>query len=276
MDNITRALIRGGFGELTLINVTDVVNVAAHVHCVSGEKLKTLGGLLAAGAYISSFLKTDLGSVSLTVHEANGDCIASVSSDSQLHVRGYVEESSSGALAGADLTVIRDDGYLRPFIGACRLESGELSEIISGYFCKSEQIPTFASLTVELDEKGLCSFAGGAVVQALPGAEDEDLLAFAGIVENIAETGVAAVCREGEEGEYFKELSKGYNPVKTFPVYKCNCSREKVQSALIAVGKKELDDICATDNQVLVHCHYCNKDYIFTKKDVGDMFSEKG
>jgi len=274
MDNVTRALICGAPAHITLIDVTKTVSSAAQIHCLSEESLKALGGLLACGAYLASFLKTESGAISITVHPQGAGGSASVSVDSFLHLRGYIDGECAKNLSGADFTVIRDDGFSRPFYGSCSLDSADPSAMLQSYFTISEQIPTFSHILVEVSGK-TCSFAGGAVVQAMPGATEDDLRSFKKIIENIAAVGVKKVCTEGADGDYFKTLTCGEEVTKAYLGYKCNCSRQKISGVLAAVGEKELLDICREQGEVRVHCHYCNTDYIFTKESIRGLLNGK-
>lgn len=267
MDRILRTFVCGGNAQAAIMDTTDIVNRAIEIHSLSPKAAQILGGLLTCGAYLCSFLKTECGNVSLTVKAKNGDGAVSVSADSQLHVRGYADGACEQTLVGGDMTVVRDDGYFRPFVGACPIESDDVSDILSEYFFQSEQIPVYSYIKVDIDKDGKCAFAGGIVVQMMPGASADDEACAAELVENLRLSGAGNLVKAAKEGLFGGEII-----AEAFPEYKCNCSEEKIRGVLASVGKTELLNICDEIGEVKVHCHYCNKDYVYKKKNIEEIF----
>ncbi len=271
MDGILRTLICGGQVSLTLLNTRSLVQRAIDIHGLSAQAARILGGLLTGGAYCASCLKGGNSAVSLTVKAENGDGAVSVSADAALHVRGYADGTCSRSLKGGTLTVVREDGGYQPFVGTCEIESDGVSDILSAYFQQSEQIPTAVALRVEIGDDGSCVFAGGAVLQLLPDAEDEQIDRAAAYLEDY-------VSRYGGEERPLKEIleecfGEPYGEVsELFPEYACNCSEEKIKSVLAAVGREELLKIAQEQGAVTVHCHYCNKDYVYDRKRIEETF----
>lgn len=270
MDKILRTLICGGQVSLTVLDTTKLVQRAMDIHNVDGKSAEILGGLLTCGAYLASSLKSERGSVSLTVKADGGDGAVSVSADAALHVRGYADGACNESLKGGSLTVVREDGFSSmPFIGNCEIESDDISDLLELYFGQSEQIPTAVKINV-LTENGKCKFAGGVVMQLLPDAEDENV-DRAGEAFYSFKEGEACGTADGVYEKYFKNLSDG-ELTTLFPEYKCNCSENKITGVLASVGKSELLDICREQGAVSVHCHYCNKDYVFDQKRIEELF----
>lgn len=267
MDNIIRALICGGQVSLTVMETTELVNRAVQIHTPAKKAAEILGGLLTCGAYLASSLKEESGSVSVTVKAKDGDGAVSVSADSALHVRGYADGSCENTLVGGSLTVVREDGFSRPFSGACEIISDNISDILETYFGQSEQIPTAAAIGTEFDGDGKCVWAGGVVMQLLPDAS-ENMILQAGEAFERYKSSAARTCgaREIYE-EFFARLASGGITV-LYPQYKCNCSEEKIAKVLQTVGKAELLKICAELGEVRVHCHYCNKDYVYDENRI--------
>ena len=202
-------------------------------------------------------------------------------------VRGYVYEPNVplvekhpgkldvGATVGTDgtLTVIRDMQMKEPYVGSVPLVSGEIGDDVTAYFAQSEQTPTACALGVLVDRDQSVKVAGGYLLQLLPGASDEVIdkleagIRRAGAVTTMLEQGMTPedilgqVC--GELGVVFMETT----PVS----YKCYCSRDRVTSALISLGRKELTEIMEEDKTFPVGCQFCSEVYEFTPDDIREM-----
>lgn len=272
MDKIVRTLICDGQVSLAVIDTKKLVQRAVEIHKTTAEASRILGGLLTCGAYLASSLKSERGSVSLTVKAKEGDGAASVSADAELHVRGYADGSCFQTLKGGSLTVVREDGFSRPFVGACEIESDDVSDILETYFGQSEQIPTAVALFVGFDGNGCCLYAGGVVMQLLPDASEEQIALAGEKFNDFKSRGMNKdLNAENIMAEFFAPLIAG-EVTTLFPEYRCNCSEEKIRGVLASLGKAELLKICEEAGEVKVHCHYCNKDYVYDKKRIEEIF----
>lgn len=271
MDKILRTLICNGQVSLTVLNTTKLVQTAMDIHKIEGKAAEIFGGLLTCGAYLASLLKSEKGSVSVTVKAEGGDGAVSVSADAALHIRGYADGACNYSLKGGSLTVVREDGYSSmPFVGNCSIESDDISDLLELYFGQSEQIPTAVKVSVKTDG-GKCVYAGGVVLQLLPDAEDENVEKAGDAFYAYKEDENLNLDADGIFAKYFKELSSG-EIVALFPEYKCNCSEKKIIGVLSSMKKSELLDICREQGAVKVHCHYCNKDYVFDENRIEELF----
>ena len=276
MNTIFKALVYDKQVSLTVLDTTDLVNKAIKIHNLSDRSAQLLGELLTVCAYMSACLKSEKGAVSITVKSADNSGSASVSGDVDLHIRGYVDGSCKHTLKGGVLTVIKDDGFFRPFVGACEIESDDVSRMMMDYFHQSEQIPTAVSVGVKLNDDGTCAAAGGVVMQLLPGTTEantdraeERMQAFTDPAAVIQKYGAEGVIRNFFEGDMEQ---KGL--YLAHPDYICNCSRSKIEGVIISLGKQELLNICEEQGKVSVHCHYCNTDYTFDKDDIERLFNK--
>ncbi len=274
MNKILRSLICGGQISLTVMDTTRLVNDAITTHSTDGEASRILGGLLTCGAFLAVLLKSADTSVSLTVKSKDGDGAVSVSSDGELHVRGYADGSCTRTLVGGTLTVVREEKGAMPFVGTCEISSDDISDMLSAYFEISEQIPTAVALCTEIGADGRCLVSGGVIMQLLPDADD-------GAIDTASEAFYSyqqspdALLNLGADGVYekfFAHLSEG-GKYELYPEYKCNCSERKIVSILASVGKEELLKIAEEQGNVSVHCHYCNKDYVFDKALIEKTFN---
>lgn len=277
MNTLYKSLVYDKQISLSVLDTTDLVKSAIKIHNLSGNAAYLLGGLLTCCAYMAGCLKSEKGAVSLTIKSADGDGCVSVSGDSKLHIRGYADGSCMHTLKGGTLTVIKDDGFFRPFVGACEIESDDVSEIFTQYFRTSEQITTHVRVGVKLSEVGECLAAGGVVMQQLPGTSEanaakceERMSAFSDVASLIESEGAQGVIKKYFEGEIADD-----GLYLLHPDYVCNCSRRKIEAVIIPLGKDELLNICKEQGKVSVHCHYCNTDYTFVADDIEELFKNR-
>ena len=208
-------------------------------------------------------------------------------SDPEGNVRGCVTEPKVelvekfpgkldvGATVGTDgtLTVIRDLQMKEPYVGSTPLVSGEIADDITAYFAQSEQTPTACALGVLVDRDLSVKVAGGYIVQLLPGAPDDIIdrleagIQRAGAVTPMLEAGMTPedilgqVC--GDLGVVFLETQE--------VSYKCYCSRHRVESALISLGRKELQEIADEGKDFTVECQFCDTVYSFTPDEIREL-----
>lgn len=274
MNKLYKSLIYDRQVSLSVLETKDLVNDAIKIHGLDDVSAEILGGLLTACAYMAGCLKNPVGAVSLTVKSNDGSATAGVSGDIDGHIRGYIE-NGGGGLKGGTLTVIKDDGFYRPFVGTCELGSEDISENLTEYFRMSEQIPTYVSIGVRV-ANGKCLSAGGVIMQLLPGTSPENaekskekMLSFKNAAELFSRCGAEEILKK-----YFGTEAESGGLYETFPEYKCNCSENKIGKVIISLGKGECEKIIEEQGNIKVHCHYCNKDYIFTRGDVEKLFGK--
>lgn len=272
MNKLYKCLVYDNQVSLSVLETTDLVNKAIKIHKLDGKSAEILGGMLTAAAYMAGCLKSERGAVSLTVKSGDGSATVSVSGNIEGHIRGYID-GAGGGLKGGTLTVIKDDGFYRPFVGTCELKAQDVSENLMQYFRISEQIPTAVSIGVKIKD-GICVAAGGVVMQLLPGTSEENrnraedcMRAFVNAADIVEKYGASGIMQK-----YFSQIAPEGAVFLSFPEYKCVCSRRKITDIILALGKSELEKIIAEQGKIKVHCHYCNKDYIFTQQDVDKLF----
>ena len=273
MNKLYKALVYDREVSLSVLETTDMVNDAIKIHNLDAQSAVTLGGLLTCAAYMAGCLKSEKGAVSLTV-KAGGDAgTVSVSGNQKGHIRGYIDGSCHGKLNGGYLTVVKEDGLFRPFVGTCELRGNDVSQNLMQYFQMSEQIDTAVAIGVKMDGNR-CVAAGGVVMQLLPGTSEENMdraeermQALVNPAEVVAKFGA-----DGILNEFFPDLAENGATYLTFPEYKCNCSREKTADIVRSLGRQEALDIINETGSIKVHCHYCNTDHEFTLEDIDKLF----
>ena len=181
--------------------------------------------------------------------------------DGHLDVGGYIGHEGR-------LTVIKDLGLKEPYVGQCQLVSGELGEDFAHYYTTSEQKPSIVALGC-LVNNGTCLSAGGALIQPLPGCPDDvlDLLEiramfFTTISREVAEEPLEDLATKWFDGMDLKILEK------ESVSYQCDCSREKMEKALIAMGRRDLNELIEEDEGAELTCHFCRTSHQFTKEDL--------
>ncbi|MBR4943082.1 MAG: Hsp33 family molecular chaperone HslO [Clostridia bacterium] len=282
MNNLVRTLIYNGQVSLTVADTTEMVAEGIRLHTLSPLSARVFGKALSAMTFMSSCLKEETGEISLAL-ACDGACGGiSVSGNRKLFLRGYVENTSLEGESNDEnerkclgnecsITIIRDDGYSRPFVGACVLpENAGLDEGFEEYFRISEQLPTRITTLVEFDEKNECVFAGVIALQPLPFADKS-------VLESVANTPLQTLLQDMKKIGIPRLLRSAFTiDEMTFEereaVYKCNCSREYLTRVLISLGEEQLREIIREDGAARIHCHYCNTDYEFTDEDANKIF----
>lgn len=272
--------------SLTLADATDTVNEAIRLHGLSRPAAVVLGKTLAVMTFVSASLKEETGDVSVSVRGDGEGGNISVSGNYALRMRGCIdvpdiplkdgetEEEMERRCFGdcGTLTIIRNDGYGRPFVGSCEFpKRSGVDEVFEEYYRISEQLPTYIASVTNIDEKGGCAYAGAVVLQPLPFAESGTLerLPSREKLKEIAES-VPVLGLEKCAERYFS--AKAANFTLREAAYKCNCSKEYLSGVLVSLGREQLKGILREEGEIKVHCHYCNKDYRFTQEDVDKLF----
>ena len=288
-DYIVRGMSMDGFVKVAAIRSTEMVKRGAQIQGTVNNATAAFGRALTAAALMGNMQKVENGSMTLQI-KGDGPIGSIVCvSDATGNVRGYVVNPNVplvekhpgkldvGATVGAGtLTVIRDLQMKEPYIGSIELISGEIADDVTAYFVQSEQIPTACALGVLVDTDQSVKVAGGYLIQLLPGAPDETIdvvengIRRAGAVTTMLEQGMTpedilgAVC--GDLGVVFMETT----PVE----YRCYCSRERVEAALISLGRKELTEIMEEGKTFPVECQFCDTVYEFTPADIADLLKK--
>ena len=282
-DHILRATAANGAVRLFVADTRQTVQQAFEYHKTSPVMSAALGRALTIVAIMGSMLKSEKDMVTKQIKGDGPGGGLTVTSNSASEVKGYVNEpvvdiplkpngklDVQAALGFGTLTVIKDMGLKEPYVGNIPLVSGEIAEDMTYYFAKSEQTPSAVALGVLVDRDYSIKAAGGFVIQMMPEADDEIITFLEEKLKNIEP--VTAMLEKGmTTADILNELVGGFEPkiLDKIPVeYVCGCSKEKVEKALIAIGKKEIAKIIEEDGKATLHCHFCNKDYEFNKDEL--------
>ena len=285
MTNVLRTLVFDGQVSLTVADTTKTVQKAIQLHKLSLASAYVFGKAISAMTFASATLKGEKGEISLALKgDGKGGDIA-VSGNAKLQLRGYIAETQlvgnttaqTETLALGEngaLTIIRDDGYSRPFVGSCALyKNATVDGAFELYYTTSEQLPTKICTQVFFDERGKCVFAAVAALQPLPFCDEETLkkveaLSLNDLLSTVREKGIT----DGVKSRFDSDFAVWEEREAK---YKCNCSRKYLLKVLASLGEAQMRQIIQEDGAVRVHCHYCNKDYSFTNEDADVLFGKK-
>lgn len=284
----------------------NTVETARAAHDTSPVMTAALGRLLTAGAMMGSMMKGEEDILTLQIRGEGPGKGLTVTADSRGNVKGYAlvpqvilpanekgkldvggalmgrefygstGETEQAAPVGGMLSVIKDLGMKEPYVGQTALQTGEIAEDLTYYFAVSEQTPSSVGLGVLMEKNNTVKQAGGFIVQLMPYAEDAVIEKLEQNLQRIKS--VTAMLEEGLTPEGILEtVLEGLDIewTDTLPVqFYCNCSKERVEKALVSIGKKELTDIIADGKPIEVKCHFCNHAYEFTVEDMKELLKQ--
>ena len=289
-DQIIKFLAYNGKISVVCCSTTNLVEEARKLHDLSPLSTAAMGRVLTITALIGSEMKNKTDKLTIQI-KGNGPigkivavsdnipnvkaCITNPHADLPLNEFGKLDV---GGAVGQDgyINVIKDIGLKDPYIGVAPLTSGEIADDFTNYFVNSEQRQSAVALGVLVDKNGV-SQAGGYLITQMTDATDEEI---SQIEKSIFEAG--AISKMLDQNLTLLEIAKkvtGDKNVKILeenitPVYKCDCSKEKMSKALISIGKKDLEDIIKEDEKAELVCHFCNKKYQFTKEELEKLLEE--
>ncbi len=289
-DYLVRGMTMDGFVKVAAIRSTELVRRGAEIQKTTPNATAAFGRALTAASIMGNMQKVENGSMTLQIRGGGPIGTITVVSDAIGNVRGCVTEPNVplvekypgkldvGATVGRDgtITVIRDLQMKEPYIGSTELVSGEIGDDITAYFVQSEQVPTACALGVLINRDRTVKVAGGYLIQLLPGAPEEIVdkleqgIQRAGAVTPMLDQGMTP---EDILGQVCGDLGVVF--LDTVEVsYKCYCSRNRVEQALISLGRAELTEIMEEGKDFPVECQFCDAVYRFTTEDVKELLKK--
>ncbi len=290
-DYIVRATAADGMIRAFAATTKDTVEEARRAHETSPVATAALGRLLTAGAMMGSMMKNEQDMLTLQIQAGGPLAGITVTADSAGNVKGYVGNPNvilpanskgkldvAGAVGPGFLTVIKDLGLKEPYSGQTMLQTGEIAEDLTYYFATSEQVPSAVGLGVLMNKENTVRAAGGFLIQLMPFAS-EDVIRI--LEKQIAEiSSVTALLDAGKRPEDILEQilgETGLTITDTVPArFFCNCSKERVEKAVISIGRKELQSMIDEGKPIEVNCHFCNSHYTFTVEELKELLKRSG
>ncbi|SHH01418.1 Hsp33 family molecular chaperone HslO [Tepidibacter thalassicus] len=263
---------------------TNMVQKARQLHNTTPVASAALGRTLTASSIMGLMMKNkdDKLTVRIKGNGPIGNIV--VVSNSKGIVKGYVSNPhvdvplkhngklDVGRAVGKDgnITVIRDLGLKKPYIGSYPLVNGEIAEDFTAYFAYSEQQPSAVALGVLVDRDYSIKSAGGFIIQLLPDASEDSISTLEKNLASIPP--VSKLIDEGKKPEDILGLilnGLDYEILDKYDVgFECDCNKGRLEKALISIGKKDLMEILEEDKRAELVCHFCNKKYEFSEEDL--------
>ncbi len=282
-DYIVRATAANAQIRAFAATTKETVETARTAHDTSPVMTAALGRLLTAGSMMGSMLKSEKDLVTLQIKGDGPAKGLTVTADANANVKGYAIEPQvmlppnamhkldvGGAIGQGFLSVIKDMGFKDPYVGQTQLQTGEIAEDLTYYFATSEQVPSAVGLGVLMEKDNTVKQAGGFIIQLMPFAEEEVIEKLEKNLANVSS--VTRLLDEGNTPEQILELLLGDLGLEindTIPTgFHCNCDKERVEKAIISIGKQEIADMIAEGKPIEVKCQFCNKAYHFDMEDL--------
>lgn len=288
-DQLVRAITKDGMVKAAAVSTRELTERARQIHRTLPVATAALGRTLAAASMMGNALKEDGASLALRVQGGGPLGILLAVSDNQGNVRGTVDNPAVdiplrpdgkldvGTAVGREgtLTVIRDLHMKDPYVGSVGLLGGEIAEDLAAYFVESEQVPTACGLGVLVDRDQSVLAAGGYLIQLLPGA-GEDVIARVegGVMAAGSVTGLLSGAAGPEE--MLRQVLSDFDLeiLERTPIeYRCDCSRDRMERALISLGPEELKAIIDEQGGAELTCRFCDNVQTFTKAELETLLA---
>ena len=287
-DSIIRATAAGAQIRAFAAVTTNLVEEARQRHNTSTVATATLSRLMTGSLIMGSMMKNPEDILTVQIKCSGPIGGLTVTADSQGGVKGYAYNPDvmlppkngkldvGGALGQGVLTVIRDMGMKEPYSGQTILQTGEIAEDLTYYFATSEQIPSSVGLGVLMEGDNTVRCAGGFIVQVMPFVEDKVLDK---LEENIGKIRpVTAMLDNGHTPEeMLREVLEGLDVeiTDTLPAgFTCNCSKQRIEKAIISIGKKEIQSLIDEGKDIEVKCHFCNTAYSYSVDELKELLKK--
>ena len=283
-DEMLRLSLMGGQARVMMCETTAMCQQAADLHASTPVCTAAMGRLMTATAFLGVMMKGDNESVTVTVKGGgpmgtlvavanHGDlkvCADNPQVELPLREDGKLDVGGAVGHSGR-MSVVKDLGLREPYIGQCELVSGEMGMDFANYFTVSEQQPSLVSVGVLVNGDVVLK-AGGLLIQPLPGCEESVLEQL-----ELRSPMFASISREmtyAPKEQLIEDWFRGLEPelLERTPLrYRCGCSRERMEKALISLGRKELQTLIDEDKGAELGCHFCHSRYAFTTDELKDL-----
>ena len=288
-DYIVRATAANNQIRAFAATTKETVEAARQAHNTSPVATAALGRLLTGGAMMGSMMKNDSDMLTIQIKGDGPIGGLTFTADSKGNVKGYVEHPEvmlppnaqgkldvAGALGIGLISVIKDMGLKEPYVGQTILQTSEIAEDLTYYFATSEQVPSSVGLGVLMEHDNTVKQAGGFIVQLMPFVDDDVVDRLEANIKKISS--VTSMLDKGmTPEEILEEVLDGFEvEVKdTMPAqFYCNCTKERVEKAIISIGKKDIQEMIEDGKPIEVNCHFCGKSYEFSVEELKTLIKK--
>ncbi len=287
MDYMIRAIDKKKTFRIFMVKSTETAETARRFHNTTPTASAALGRVLTAGLMMGYMMKGDKDRITVNINGKGPLGTVLAVADNKGNIKGYVENPNVdldlkengkldvGAAVGLDgkVTVIMDTGMNEPYVGSTDIVTGEIAEDIAMYYWLSEQQNSAVALGVLVDRDLSIKSAGGFIVQTLPFIEEEDIASLENCLKDIKSVSEYFDNDKDVEEiahEIFKDF--GIEILDKIPVgFNCDCSYDRMEKALVSLGRDELKKIIEEDEKIETVCHFCNKKYSFEGERLEDL-----
>ncbi len=268
------------------VTTKEMTEYARTVHNTSPVATAALGRLLTAGVMMGYMMKGEKDLITLQMKGSGPMQGLTVTADTKGNVKGYAYNPEvmlpanekgkldvGGAIGAGILTVIKDLGLKEPYVGQTNLVSGEIAEDLTYYFATSEQVPSAVALGVLMNKDNTVRCSGGFIIQLMPFATEE---VIEQLEKRIGElTSITALLDQDMTPEMILDHILGDLELEItdqLPAnFYCNCSKERVEKAIVSIGKKDIQEMIDNQEPIEVNCHFCSKQYYFSVDELKDI-----
>lgn len=288
-DYIVRATAADNQIRAFAATTRDLVEKARSVHNTSPVATAALGRLLTAGAIMGTMMKGEKDILTLQIKAGGPINGITVTADSKANVKGYVGKPDvmlppnakgkldvAGAVGVGLLQVIKDMGLKEPYVGQTVLQTSEIAEDLTYYFATSEQVPSSVGLGVLMEHDNTVKQAGGFIIQLMPFTDDAVIDALEKKLSGV--TSVTSMLDAGDTPEMILDKLLGDFGVqitdKVPTSFCCNCTKHRVEKAIISIGKKDIQEMIDDEKPIEVNCHFCNTNYEFSVEELKQILKK--
>ena len=273
-----------------VLNATRMVNEMRWNHGLGILETLALGHAYMGAALMSSHLK---GNDRIAIQiECSGPIKGlSVEANAFGEVRGYLKQVPipvQSPLDSFNLSPFFGAGFLsvtkyledakQPFVGKVMMEHGTVAKDLAEYHLKSEQIATAFALSVKFDKQGDVKGAGGMMLQALPGANDNVLTELEQRVGSLPSMG-EAVLEQDFPHQWSKRNLGQWHPKfldQRGVEFMCHCSPKRIRNMLLMLKLEDLEEMANNGPfPIQIRCHHCNTNYDFDRQQIEAIAAER-
>ncbi|HOV92407.1 MAG TPA: Hsp33 family molecular chaperone HslO [Candidatus Kapabacteria bacterium] len=280
-DRSIRLLAKNACFRAIFVKSTNLSREAAERHNLNSKASILLSKIMTAAALIASTLKGEERAIIELISNGYFKKVLGEASQNG-EIRGYVQINDN--LTNSNIEI--GSGYFmvtrilydhaEPLTGIIELQDGDIDANLSYYYYKSEQIPTGVIISAELDSDGIIKYAGGLMVQAMPGYKRNDLEKIYNSMNQIKSLEEAILCDENQSIEFLKNhLPFDFDILKSQILdFFCRCSKESFIQKLSLLNLEELKEMQHLHQTELV-CQYCNAHYYLDEEELENIITQK-